>query len=405
MLANIDLNLKNLIEFLNKTKENENLMYETGFRLIKLYNALETSNVDNLEGTHENLRELRLLRSSRENKSLEKVERLDSAIYVTLATILFLIEAKCTIKLLYRTWIDTSTMGEKALLKFSDCKSFDGVFINEPEDELMHMPQSQLRTNMLLLYGIGELHFCKDLEQFEQIIETLFHRAALLMNFTYSKEDLDLDNYVIAKEGADSLRMTNFQFAAEMRVLFDDVFLRIYSVKKIQEKMQTTTGDDVARDERAIQVLKEDIMKHIDHFERDSFIESFTDYVVSKRMSKTLQEIYSIRFPEARILDKRRILMYFYGQNALVDYSMHQKLSMLVDKEYFYEFAALYLLNAKHRSNPLDVNSEKKHFLVQNALDHSKYTVYSKRVDLYTPWSDFMTALIIYLKLDQIKIF
>ena len=342
----------------------------------------------------------RRLRCSRKSPLLEEMHELSirGRNYVcSIAVVLFTIE----LMLLYRMHFDkwNSSMVTNSFPTFTNIlgPSKAEHFLRRPEpDSILQMPMSLLFENVTLLTDQTEdLGKCQHLNvrDFELLVEALHARVTIFFHMRFSKEDFDLPDYrTLCKQDEEGCEkeevfQTNFQFLAEMRLYFDTLYQMRDLWKEQQKNMpclqsqdiETNNVSNVTTDRRVtVAQLKTFIENTCKTFEREHFLETFTEYVIEQKLnSHLLRNLYKQKFPDVNRPDARRIVKHFRGKESIVDFTCYESISKMfkADLTYSYEFGLLFLLKMVYNENPLDSNN-KTGYVMFNPLNRAQYTYY-----------------------------
>lgn len=356
---------------------------------------LTNDTVENLVDT------LRKIRSVRQNVLLEEVYELDilgTNVRTSLAHMLFEIEVLITYKLRIEKWNREIENNEQkkwqsVTVSVEKLKHLETV----PEKEFLRLPMTQLVNNLMkLTAGNASQYF--SIEEFETIVEGLFERAVVLCHTELPEEDMDLVEYTLkvipVDESETTLYRTNHLFLAEMRYFFDTLF-EMSLLCKWQQKL---TGESPASPAVGVEDIKKFVVDKCKNFEREYFLEQFTDYVLDLKLNcRLLRDLYGQKFPDVSKPDSRRIIKHFLGQDCVVEYSNFRYITDIFDEiEYAYEFAFLFYLKMILQENPVDTKN-KRGYILRNPMNAKEFTYFNAEATKCTEYGSFIQSACHYL--------
>ena len=361
---------------------------------------------------------LRAFRCQRKSPLLERIYDLydinGHTVRCTVATVLFNIEILMTHKLSVDRWNDEI---QNTDVKFSDLvpASKANLLVFTPENQNLRMPMSQLLENLKRLVEDSNLSCIRKqltIVEYDAVVDALFDRMVLFSTLDLAEDDCDISDYRLPAEVEDEtavanipLFRTNYLFLSEMRLYFDTLFEKSLLWKEQQnhfavepvERKKTVTAEE----------LKKFLETYCKNFERECFLETFTDYILdSKLNSRLLTELYRNKYPDVSKPDSRRIVKHFMGQEAVIDYSNYQYISDLFhdeDVDYAYEFAVLFYLLMIYQENPTSRKVGVKGYIVSNPMNPEEYTYFNCKHETLTPYGTFLDAVAHYFNQGHSK--
>lgn len=324
-------------------------------------------------------------------------------VLTSLADVLFHIELLLTFTVRLEKWNeavenDTVTTWEDII-----GKPQPGTLVIKPEAEIVRTPMSQLLANLKLLtlengcskFKVGDV---------DQIIYHLHERVSIFLNTELPEDDMDIEDYRIVvpkdensavdEEGVDvPLYHTNHLFLAEMRHYLDTLFQNSILWKRQQTYIEQEPVE-IAGPRVQVEDIERYLVEKCKSFEREHFLENFTDYVLEMKLqSKLMHNLYRQKFPDVTKPDARRIVTHFRGAGAIVDYtSFRYIVDIFGQVEHAYEFSLLFYLLMIHKENPM--STENKHgYVMRNPLNSDEFTYYNCKTEKCTRYGSFLTAI------------
>jgi hypothetical protein len=294
---------------------------------------------------------IRRQRCRREIDNLEVDMCLDGE-FANLATVLFVIETQMVLKLKMNDF--EQDLEENNLLKISDFCSNVKNLVQNPENQFLRMPLSQVLEN---LQNICSFEVSDNIKAFEKVIEQMFFRACFLLNIELTEEDLDDDSYVVHSENK---IMASWKLASVFRAYFDTIF------DKIEKFHQFDIEHEIACEDE--EKLKKIVREMSNNFEKEYFIETYTEFVISNKICSNLhRELYNIIFNVS--VDDRKVSSYFFGKEIVKNYTNFKNIDALFEEnlEYIYEFSILLILKQNFDLNCFDEN------VYQNPLNRREF--------------------------------
>ena len=150
-------------------------------------------------------------------------------------------------------------------------------------------------------------------------------------------------------------------------------------------------------DEVEVEDIERFLVDKCKNFERENFLENFTDYVLEMKLnSKLMLNLYRQKFPDVTKPDARRIVKHFRGPESIVDYTNFRHIVDIFDNvEHAYEFSLLFYLLMIHKENPISTEN-KRGYVMRNPLNCTEYTYYNGETGKCTPYGSFLTAIASY---------
>lgn len=386
--------IKEFVKLLEKDVFDRVELSECTFNLY-MY-LLENLNEIELEidPTKDLLIRIRKVRSSFNHSLLEHVELLDiknKIEFSNIATIVFVIETQIHYIVHLEKWKEALRSDTTlSLSDFEFTKKFSTVFL---EQEFLRLPLSQIYE--ILEVDLPLLKFTEnETDVLEDFTEQLFSRVSLLMNLNFPSNDLNMPEYCIAIKGEEDLFKSNFDCVADFRILFDNIFQKIDKYKKIF-KTELVVEHAISED---VESLKEKIASVCSNFEKESFLEAFTEFVLGNKIcTKTMRRLYHRKYPEVQQNDTRRVVKHFLGQEAIVDYTNFKDIRAFYTEKpkYCYEFGFLFLMKENFDKNPLD-------FIEKNPLHAEEYCLIESK-SKRTRFKSFLEIAIDFLVFSKIE--
>jgi hypothetical protein len=363
--------------------------------IVDLYNDLCSERVDKSLLNDDLVQTIRRQRCLQSIESLERIELLDyTNIHepANLSTVLFVIESIIVLKL------NLEKLKKSDFKKISEFENEE--YYTEPEDEILRMPLSQTMKNLHVF--CNKNHDTEQVEKIENLAEQLFFRACILLNLKLKEEDIDLEEYRIKFED-DSSCTVAWSLAMDFRIIFDTIFRKIHFTKNYLsfEVLEEEEEDSFSIDLRHL------IRQSCVSFERNYFLETFTEYVLCNKLCTNLmRELYSRKIHQIKNPDTRKIIKHFLGESAIVDYNNMKNIDALfeLNPEYLYEFGILFYLKEVYDLNPFDSNN-KNGFIVQHALNSKKYAFCSQNEKKISKFGFFLNVIPIYIYKSKAKKF